>query len=171
MSVLLLVVLLVPGCYPSPVSAPITEPFVTPACTYCAGHRVVEYTLRHGTTVSAVAAGQVTFSGVVAGTRYVTVHQRDGLIATYGILDSSRLRSGDEVLAGEPVGRSTARLSFGLRRDQEYLDPAPLLSVRASRARLVPFDGSTPRPGRLRLPSCAAVTDRDPPGDVGASSR
>ena len=57
----------------------------------------------------------VTFSGVVAGTRYLVVLQADGLRATYGLLSESPLSGGDVVVAGAVVGSSTTGLYFGLR--------------------------------------------------------
>ena len=56
------------------------------------------------TVVRAVAAGEVTFSGTVAGERYVVVRHADGRRATYGNLASSSLGTGDVVAAGSVVG-------------------------------------------------------------------
>lgn len=133
-------------CYPPPVDAPIVQPFVAPACAYCTGHRGLEYQLAPGTSVRAVAPGVVTFSGLVAGTRYVVVMQDDGLSATYGQLDHSSRQAGDAVRAGEAVGASTDGLYFGLRDGDRYLDPQPRLGRWKRRARLVPSGGRAPRP-------------------------
>src|SRR5688572_1373143 len=78
------------ACYVPPVDAPIVEPFVAAPCTYCAGgHRGVEYDVSPGTPVRAAISGMVTFSGVVAGTRYLVVLGDDGLSATYGMIASA----------------------------------------------------------------------------------
>lgn len=143
-----------PGCYPPPVAAPIAVPYVQPACPYCAGHRGVEYALPAGTRVAAVAAGTVTFSGAVAGTRYVVVLQADGRRATYGMLAATTLTRGDVVVAGQQVGASGARLYFGLRDATDApVDPTPLLGRLVGVPRLVPAGGATPRrapPPRLQ---------------------
>ena len=52
---------------------PVVDPFRAPACAWCPGNRGLEYAPPPGPPVRAVAAGVVTFTGVVAGTRYVVV--------------------------------------------------------------------------------------------------
>ena len=116
-----------PPCLLPPVAAPIVDPFREPLCQWCPGNRGLTYQVRAGTTVRAAAAGTVTFSGVVAGTRYVVVAHADGLRATYGGLSSSALGAGDAVAAGGVVGTSGDELHFGLRDGERYLDPEPLL--------------------------------------------
>ena len=99
----------------------------SPCASGVPGNRGLTYHVRPGTTVRAAAAGIVTFSGVVAGTRYVVVIHADGLRATYGGLSSSALDAGDAVAAGAVVGTSGDELHFGLRDGERYLDPEPLL--------------------------------------------
>lgn len=149
-------------CYPPPVSAPIAEPFVQPACDYCPGHRGVEYRLAPDTAVTAVADGTVTFSGVVAGTRYVVVLQPNGWKSTYGKLSTTVLSRGDVVRQGQQVGRSTAQLYFGFRDPSDRpVDPSTLLGAVVGRPRLVPADGRSPRAGPApRLVCPAAVSAR-----------
>ncbi|MEO7397171.1 MAG: peptidoglycan DD-metalloendopeptidase family protein [Ilumatobacteraceae bacterium] len=145
-------------CYLPPVAAPITEPFVAPACAYCPGHRGVEYDVPIGTVVRAVAAGAVTFTGVVARIRYVIVLHVDGIRATYAMLRSSALSVGDALAVGDVVGLSSPRLYFGLRApDDTPIDPADHLALVRRRARLVPVDGSPPRPAASRPPACAGT--------------
>ena len=72
------------ACFPPPVEATVAVAYREPACRYCAGHRGIDFDSRPGDSVRAVAAGEVTFAGSVAGTRYVVVAQADGLRATYG---------------------------------------------------------------------------------------
>ena len=93
-------------CYLPPVDAPIVEPFVAPPCPYCPGHRGVEYDVAPGTPVRAGAPGVVTFSGVVAGTRYLVVLDDDGLSATYGMLASSTAVDGARVKVGDVIART-----------------------------------------------------------------
>lgn len=134
------------GCLLAPVAAPIVDEFRPPGCPWCPGNRGLEYGAAAGAQVRAAAAGHVTFSGVVAGTRYLVVEHSDGLRATYGRLASSPLATGQEVLAGAVVGQAGGDgLYFGLRRGDEYLDPRPLLGRLVERWRLLPTDGSTPR--------------------------
>ena len=118
-----------PACLLAPVTAEVADPFREPGCKWCPGNRGLTYDVPVGTVVRAAAAGTVTFSGDVAGTRYVVVeHATGGLRATYGGLSSTTLADvGDVVAPGEVVGRSGDGLHFGLRRGDTYVDPAPLL--------------------------------------------
>ena len=146
MSALLLLVALLPAsCYPPPIDAPIVDPFRAPACAQCAGNRGLEYATTAGRAVTAVAPGTVSFSGVVAGTRYVVVDQPDGYRATYGRLAAATVAVGATVGAGQVVGTTTAGFYFGLRLGEAYVDPAPLLGRWRYRPRLVPLDGSARR--------------------------
>jgi murein DD-endopeptidase MepM/ murein hydrolase activator NlpD len=153
--------LIAPGsCLLPPVATPIVDPFRDPSCPWCPGNRGLTYATAPDTAVRAAAAGTVTFSGVVAGTRYVVVDHGDGRRATYGGLAGSAVRVGDHVAAGTIVGRSGAELHFGLREGEVYIDPAPLLARPVERARLVPTDGTPPRPApppRLRCPPARAA--------------
>ncbi|MFT3855578.1 MAG: M23 family metallopeptidase [Ilumatobacteraceae bacterium] len=157
MGAFLLAVALLPGvCYPPPLDAPIVDPFRAPACAQCAGNRGLEYATDPGTAVAAVAPGTVSFSGVVAGTRYVVVDQPDGYRATYGRLAAATVALGSQVRAGAVVGTTTGAFYFGLRLGDDYVDPAPLLGRYRDRPRLVPVSGANrraPPPPRL---ACAA---------------
>ncbi|MFK8022676.1 MAG: murein hydrolase activator EnvC [Ilumatobacter sp.] len=132
-------------CWLPPVSGIVIDPFRAPECPYCAGNRGIEYSTERGQVVRAVAAGQVTWSGSVAGVRYVVVTHANGWRATYGDLASTRLRTGDAVVARQSVGRSTDRLHFGLRVGHRYRDPSAHLGRLVGRPRLVPIDGSMAR--------------------------
>jgi murein DD-endopeptidase MepM/ murein hydrolase activator NlpD len=152
----------VAGCLLPPVSAPVADPFRDPGCEWCPGNRGLQYAAAAGTAVTAAAAGTVTFSGVVAGTRYVVIeHATGGLRATYGGLAATVLAAGDVVAAGAVVGRVGGEgLHFGLRRGEQYVDPAPLLGRLVERPRLVPTDGTPRRPApppRLRCAAAAAA--------------
>jgi murein DD-endopeptidase MepM/ murein hydrolase activator NlpD len=160
--VLVALVSLSTGCYHTPVTAPIVDPFREPACAFCPGNRGLEYEPALGSPVVAAASGSVTFSGVVAGVRYVVVEQTDGRVATYGRLSVARVAKGAQVDAGESIGSTTDRFFFGLRVDGRYIDPAPFLGVLRYRQRLVPVDGSQARPPPPPTLRCAAsgVGDR-----------
>ena len=148
--------LLSPSCYLPPVAAPVVDPFRAPACTFCPGNRGLEYEPPFGTHVRAAEAGVVSFSGVVAGVRYVVVRQRDGRSATYGRLATAAVTFGAAVGRGDPIGTTTGRFFFGLRQGGVYMDPAPFLGVLRFRPRLVPVDGSAPRRAPPPTLKCAA---------------
>ncbi len=145
------------ACYLAPVSAPISLPFDAPACTYCTGHRILEYDTASGSPVVAVTPGVVVFVGVVAGTRYLAVQDDDGLRATYGMLASVAAPRGSLVKRGDVIASTTDHFSFGLRLGDLYLDPAPFIGTVSRRARLVPSNGSPARQARTRPPTCAAA--------------
>ena len=139
-------------CWPPPVAAPVADPFREPACRWCEGNRGIEYATPADTTVRAVAGGVVSFSGVVAGTRYVVVEHPDGRRATYGGLAQAAVRRGDQVVTRRVIGRTAEHLHFGLREGSVYVDPAPYLGRAVYPTRLVPLDGSpAPAPGPAKL--------------------
>jgi len=154
-----------PGCLLPPLSsAVVVDPFREPGCEWCPGNRGLQYAVAPGVLVRAAAAGTVSFSGVVAGTRYVVVeHAEGGLRATYGGLAETPLRVGDAVAAGSVVGTTGADgLHFGLRRGETYIDPAPLLGRLVERPRLVPTDGTARRPAPPPTLRCAAAVPPRP---------
>lgn len=149
-----------PTCLVPPVDAVIAARFVEPTCPYCAGRRGIGYHGVSGSAVRAAASGEVTFSGLVAGTRYVVVRHGDGLLATYGGLAASGVSRGEYVVAGDTIGRSGAALHFGLRipatepGPDRYIDPEPLLGAIVTRPYLVPTDGTPGRPAPLTELRC-----------------
>lgn len=156
---MLVTVLVAALCLVPPVDAPVVEPFVAPACSYCAGHRTVDFANTAVVTGTVVApiAGRVSFAGEVAGRRFVSVRSGDHTV-TVGGLGSLAVSAGQAVAAGETVGRGTGLgpVTLSVRRDagqptEEYLDPGQFLARRIGRARLVPTDGTRPRPVRTRL--------------------
>lgn len=145
-------------CLAPPVDAQISRPFDAPPCPWCAGHRGVTYAVAPGTPVSAVAAGVVTFSGVVVDVRYVVVRHGDGLLATYGGLASAALQHGDAVVTGQLVGHSGVGLYFGLRTGPDtYIDPLALLGELVVPPYLVPTDGTARRPPPEPVLRCRPV--------------
>lgn len=143
-------------CWSPPVDAPVTDPYRAPSCTYCPGNRGIEFGPAAGQQVRAVEAGTVSFSGIVAGTRYVVIDHADGLRATYGRLATVTVRTGQSISAGDHLGTTTSGFYFGLRRGvaphDVPVDPTPMLGVRRYPTRLVPLDGTpapSPGPGRL----------------------
>jgi len=128
-----------PGYHP-PVDAPVLDPFRPPATAYGPGNRGLEYDTEPGTPVRAIADGEVTFAGLVAGTRHVTVLHPDGVRSTYSFLATVAVVVGQRVGQGDGVGTTAGTLHLGVRRGDAYFDPASLFATVPVQVRLVPFD-------------------------------
>jgi murein DD-endopeptidase MepM/ murein hydrolase activator NlpD len=126
--------------YRPPVDAPVIDPFRAPTSPYGPGNRGIEYATVPGSVVRTVAPGSVSFAGMVAGTRYVTVTHADGLRSSYGGLASISVAQGAELAAGAEVGRAGHTLHLGIRRGEEYLDPEALFAAAAPLVRLIPVE-------------------------------
>jgi hypothetical protein len=129
-----------PPTYVPPVDAPVVDPFRPPPHPYAPGNRGLEYGTAPGTEVRAAADGTVTFAGVVAGTRHVTVRHGDDVRTSYSFLDRVDVAVGQRVRLGDVVGTTAGRLHLGARRGDAYFDPASLFAGGPTRVRLVPFD-------------------------------
>ena len=138
-----------PPCWTPPVQGTVTDEFRAPACPYCAGNRGLEYATTPGRPVRAVASGTVDWAGTIAHVRWVVVRHADGLRVTYGRMASANVSSGDMVLRGAVIAATSDRFYLGVRRDDDYIDPAPMLGRLVGRHRLVPIDG---RPARAAPP-------------------
>jgi murein DD-endopeptidase MepM/ murein hydrolase activator NlpD len=134
------------SCWRPPVAAPVSDPFREPLCRWCPGNRGIEYATHPGDRVVAVAAGEVTFSGTVAGRSYVVIRHPDGRRATYGNLSGRLPAQGSVVTAGAVLGHAAGKFHFGLRDGERYVDPAPFMGLLAGVVRLVPADGSAAPP-------------------------
>jgi hypothetical protein len=130
--------------YRPPVEAEVVDPFRPPPHRFGAGNRGIDYATEPGTPVTAAARGVVAFAGSVGGSLHVTVLHPDGVRTTYSFLRSVSVRRGERVERGQEVGRAGARLHFGARLGEDYLDPRSLLSGSRARARLVPDDEVRP---------------------------
>ena len=158
------------SCWRPPVEGTIVDPFRPPACRWCAGNRGIEYRVHPGSTVRAVAGGEVTHAGPVAGRLYVVVRHADGRRVTYGFLDDATVSRGQRVARGQPIGTTTDAFHLGLRgTDGTYVDPAPLLGELRGRPRLVPIDGSRARAAPSPVLRCgdAVRTSSGPDRTVG----
>jgi murein DD-endopeptidase MepM/ murein hydrolase activator NlpD len=109
-----------------------------PAAPWCpAGHfhGGIDMAAPAGTAVHAAAAGRASVAWSPAGYgRFVVVQHGGGIATLYGHLDSTALRSGDAVEAGQEIGRvgstglSTGpHLHFEVRRGGRPVEPAPWL--------------------------------------------
>ena len=136
--------------YRPPVAAPVLDPFRPPPEPWLAGNRGIDYATAPDSIVRAIGPGRVTFAGLVAGARWVTVAHPDGLRSSLGPLAAVAVHVGDVVRGGDVVGRSGPTLHLGVRRGDEYLDPATLWGHRAGRiaARLLPWGDPGPSWGR-----------------------
>ena len=128
----------------SPIATPhvasIIDPFRQPSCERCAGNRGIEYSTKIGTPIVASANGTISFFGMVGGKRYLVIRTNAGRRLTYGSIANSRLRTGDDVLAGQIIGTTGSMLYFGVRENSiqgyiyvdvyvdVYVDPAKYLS-------------------------------------------
>ena len=150
-----------PGGWTRPVSGDVVRAFEAPPSPYAAGHRGVDFAAAPGTVVRAAGAGSVSFAGSVAGGRHVVIEHAVGLRTSYSFLRELTVRRGERVAAGAIVGTSGGRgghhqgdvLHFGVRRDDEYLDPMMLFSARdlTELVRLVPV-GDDARGGPWPVP-------------------
>jgi murein DD-endopeptidase MepM/ murein hydrolase activator NlpD len=152
-----------PGTYHPPVDAPVRDPFRPPPGPFGPGNRGIEYATTPGTRVLAIGPGVVVFAGPIAGERYVTVRHLDGLRSSYSYLATIAVREGDVVSERTVVGLAGTRLHLGVRRGDEYIDPAGLWGrpYGPMRPVLVPLDGGptpaargapAPGPGGARAP-------------------
>ncbi|MEY2975587.1 MAG: hypothetical protein RIR49_2007 [Actinomycetota bacterium] len=144
-----------PTCWSAPVSAPVADPFRAPTCPWCPGNRGVEYASVPGDGVRSVVDGRVTFDGLVAGRRYLTLAvgpATEGLRVTIGGLDpAGEPRTvGRIVRRDEPLGVAVGPVHLGVRRNGSYVDPAAFVDAPLRQARLVPVDGPPGRPAPLR---------------------
>ena len=118
-----------------PTTAPILQGFVAPVSLYGPGHRGVSFAVTAGSSVVAIGEGTVSFAGVVAGHRYVTIAHRSGLRSTLSYLADLLVVQGDWVAQGQIIGHSTDALLLTIRRGSTYLDPSRLIG--AVHARLI----------------------------------
>lgn len=129
-----------PPTYRPPVDAPVVDPFRLPASRYGPGNRGLEYGTTPGTPVLAPADGTVTFAGLVAGSRHVTVLHADGLRTTVSYLATIDVVVGQRVRQGHRLGTTGGPLHLSARNGDAYLDPASLFAEGPPQVRLVPFD-------------------------------
>lgn len=148
-----------PLCWPAPVAGRVVDPFRAPSCPWCAGNRGLEYSVASRVDVRAVAPGEVSFAGSVAGVGYVVVRLDNGWRHTYGRLITRTVDVGDRVDTSAVVGRASGGFFFGLRIGDEYADPAPFIGRLVARPRLVPTDGSPPRAAPPASVRCATGAD------------
>jgi hypothetical protein len=125
--------------YQPPVDAPVVDGFRPPPEPWLAGNRGLDYATSPGTSVRAVADGEVIFAGAVGGTLHVTVLHPDGLRSSYSFLAGVTVAVGQRVVGGQPLGIAGAVFHVGVRLgDDTYIDPAALFASGAPEVHLEP---------------------------------
>jgi murein DD-endopeptidase MepM/ murein hydrolase activator NlpD len=122
--------------YRPPVDAPVSDPFRQPIGPYGPGNRGLDYATVPGSPVIAIGAGVVVFAGTIANRLYVTVLHPDGLRSSYSYLDAIGVSLGQSIAAGQQIGTASGDVQLGVRRGDQYIDPASLFG-RRRRPRLV----------------------------------
>ncbi len=122
---------------PPPLRRPVEGELVarfTAQDRYGPGHRGLDIAAAPNTVVRAAHEGEVSFAGVVAGMRTVSIRHFTGWTTSYSYLSAIAVRAGDRVVRGETLG-TVGRLHgsdqtgvhFALRLGEEYIDPAPFM--------------------------------------------
>ena len=130
-----------------PVAPPIVvvAPFRAPPTPYAAGHRGIDLAVAPGASITAAAAGTVSFAGAVAGRGVVAVDHGGGVVSAIEPV-AATVGEGFAVSAGEVIGTvssgghcSAGCVHFGVRIDGEYVSPFLFLGG-LPRAVLLPMD-------------------------------
>lgn len=105
------------------------------------GHFGMDFAVPVGSVVRSAGSGTVTFAGVVAGRRSVTVDHGGGIRTSYSYLTTQLVTTGRRVGRGSPLGYSgihdgRAAVHLSLRKGIDYLDPLAL-----TRCSFVPHPG------------------------------
>ena len=101
------------------------------------GHWGIDISAPRGTPVSAADGGIVSFAGVVASNRTVTVGHGGGVKSSYSYLDSLDVAEGDRIERGDVLGWSgvahgSEAVHFSIRIDGTYIDPMRMVSCAIS---------------------------------------
>lgn len=134
-----------------PVDAPIGRHFEPPASAFGRGHRGLDYSAPAGSLVRSAGSGSVTFAGNVGGSGAIAIDHGGGMQSTYSRLGSILVTRGEQVDAGQWIGRTadahagTPGLHFGVKVDGGYVDPRPYLGQldAAGAISLVPVETTT----------------------------
>lgn len=119
-----------------PVPPAVVRPFDPPREAWGTGHRGIDLALAPQAPVRSLSVGTVSFVGVIAHVPVLTVRMADGRRVTYQPVDAA-VGVGARVGVGDVLGRIAPSgshcgadpcLHVGLRRGEEYLDPAALLA-------------------------------------------
>ncbi|GAB3616836.1 hypothetical protein GCM10027416_13930 [Okibacterium endophyticum] len=132
--------------WPIPPPRRITEPFRAPPTPYSAGHRGIDLAVDAGAPVTAMAAGIVSFAGVVVDRPLVSITHPNGLVSSMEPVEPT-VTDGEVVQAGQQIGTiatgghcGSGCLHVGVRLYGEYVNPLLLLGE-LERAVLLPNHG------------------------------
>jgi septal ring factor EnvC (AmiA/AmiB activator) len=129
----------------TPIRGPIVDPWRPPSTPYGPGNLGVDIGARAGAIVVSPADGVISFAGAVGNSRFVVVASSDGIRITVGFLVTVRVRTGQIVRRGQPIGTAGRSVHVGARIGDDYVDPTPLFSGGPPHVRLVPTGSSPPR--------------------------
>lgn len=129
-----------------------------------AGHWGVDLAARRFEVVRSPVSGRVTFAGMVAGRKSVTLAPRATIRVSISFLSELWLTAGQAVMVGQPVGRSgtdrgVSAVHLSLRIGGRYTDPEPALDCYPGRQRmrgalrLLPAGRTVRSPSRAPGPS------------------
>ncbi|HMR95372.1 MAG TPA: M23 family metallopeptidase [Microthrixaceae bacterium] len=118
-----------PGGYRPPVDGDVVDPFRAPINPYGPGNRGLEYATDEGAPARSIGDGVVVFAGPVARRGVVTVEHPDGLRSSLTGLATIGVARGERVNVGDVLGTTGLRLHLGVRRGDEYIDPASLFGA------------------------------------------
>lgn len=110
---------------------PIVRPFIAPATPYAAGHRGIDIAAP-SPTITAPAAGTVSFAGVVVDRPVLSIRHPGGVVSSYEPVTTD-LVAGDIIAPGQPLGSivaghcSSTCLHLGVRVDGNYVSPLVML--------------------------------------------
>jgi hypothetical protein len=114
-----------------PVEGQVVERFAVKVDPFAKGqHRGIEIAAREGTPVRSACAGEVRFAGTVPRHGRTVSVTCGPFIASYLHMSSMAVGRGQNLTAGQRLGRSGPRLHFGVRRRADrfaYVDPLSLL--------------------------------------------
>ena len=110
--------------YAVPLYGTLVRDYDAPDDPYAPGHRGADVAAEPGTPVRASAGGEVTFVGVVAGNRTVTVEHADDIRTSYSYLATTTVSPSDIVERGQIIG------TVGDGHPDEALPPHVHLSAR-----------------------------------------
>ena len=117
-----------------PVDAVVISAFDAPDKPFGSGHRGIDYAIPRGSSVRSAGDGTVAFAGPVADVLAVTIDHGNGVETTYSNMSDVFVGVGERVTAGTWIGRSgnahgdeVPGLHFGVRVQDEYVDPMNLL--------------------------------------------
>ena len=120
-----------PGNFGYPLkSTKITKGFVPSATKYGPGHRGTDFEATIGTSVYAIADGQVIFAGLVAGRLYISIDHGNDIVSTSSVVTKS-VKVSDVVKKDQLIGTSGKQLTkddintfhFSMRVKKVYVDP------------------------------------------------